>query len=97
MQVNEPSKLVTQFPSYPHKQVVLVIGYCTLTDIPQCYAFVDLDGKFTENLIIWDDIYCNSSPTNQQCDVYVLDGRSHSNKSVSVNLYSFVVQSILLA
>ena len=71
--------------------MVLVTGYCTLPDIPPFYAFVDLDGKVTKNLILWDNMRCNSSPTNQQCDVYVLDGRHHSNKSVFVNLYSVVV------
>ena len=65
--------------------MVLVTGYCTLSSIPPFYAFVDLDGKFTKNLILWDDIRCNSSPTNQQCDAYVLDGRPHPNKSVCVN------------
>ena len=77
--------------------MVLVTGCCALHDIPPLYAFVDLDGKFTKKLILWDAIRCNPSPTNQPCDAYVVDGRPNSNKSVSVSLYSVVVQSNLLA
>ena len=43
-------------------------GYYTLPVTPLCHAFVDLDEKFTINLVRWDKIRCISSPTNQQCD-----------------------------
>ena len=75
--------------------MVLVIGYCTLPDIPPFYALVDLDEKLTKNLILLDDIRCNFSSTNQRRDAYVLDGRPHSNKYVSVNLYSVLVGELV--
>ena len=86
--------MVTQSPPYTH--TTGDFAYYTLPATPLFHAFVDLDENFTINIILWNGIRCISSPTNQQCEAYTLDGRPHSNQLDSVNLYSVIVQSNIL-
>ena len=58
-------------------------GYDTLPVSPLFHAFVDLDEKFTINLVLWDKIRCISSPTNQLCDAYWMEGPTQINLILS--------------
>ena len=48
-------------------------GYYTFPVTPLLHKFIDLDEKFTINLVLWDERSCNFSPTNQQCDAYLME------------------------
>ena len=58
-------------------------GYDTLPVSPLFHAFVDLDEKFTINIVLWDDMRCIFSPTNQQCDVYWMEDPTQINLILS--------------
>ena len=70
--------------------------YYALSVTPLFHAFVDLDEKFTKNLILLRDIGCISSPTNQQCDAYWTKDPTRISLIVSTYIYSVMVQSNLL-
>ena len=67
-------------------------GHYTLPVTPLFYAFVDLNEKFTVNLVLCDETRCICSPTNQQCDAYWIEDPTQISLILSTYTWQIMIR-----